>query len=59
MSPAGRSAKGPINSILRYLKTTLDKTPPEFRQAVERIAMSGGTPLAVADKRTCCSASFI
>ena len=27
----------------------LDKTQPEFRQAVERVAMSGGTPLAVAD----------
>ena len=47
---AGRSVrKGAINSILRYLKTALDKTPPEFRQAVERVAMSGGTPLAVAD----------
>ena len=41
--------KGAIDSILRYLKTALDKTPPEFRQAVERVAMSGGTPLAVAD----------
>ncbi len=41
--------KGAIDSILRYLKTALDKTPAEFRQAVERVAMSGGTPLAVAD----------
>jgi K+-transporting ATPase ATPase B chain len=47
----GRSVrKGAIDSILRYLKTALDKTPPEFRQAVERVAMSGGTPLAVADR---------
>ena len=47
---AGRSIrKGAVDSILRYLKTPLDKTPPEFRQAVERVATSGGTPLAVAD----------
>ena len=47
---AGRSIrKGAIDSILRYLKLPVDKTPPEFRQAVERVAMSGGTPLAVAD----------
>ncbi len=46
----GRSIrKGAINSILRYLKLAQDKTPSEFRQAVERIATSGGTPLAVAD----------
>src|SRR5271157_2325631 len=41
--------KGAVDSILHYLKTTLDKTPQEFRQAVERVATSGGTPLAVAD----------
>jgi K+-transporting ATPase ATPase B chain len=41
--------KGAIDSILRYLKLALDRTPPEFRLAVERVAMSGGTPLAVAD----------
>ena len=47
----GRSIrKGAVDSILHYLKTTLDKTPSEFRLAVERIGMSGGTPLAVADK---------
>ena len=46
----GRSIrKGAINSILRYLKLAQDKTPSEFRQAAERIATSGGTPLAVAD----------
>ena len=40
---AGRSIrKGAIDSILRYLKLALDRTPPEFRQAVERVAMSGG-----------------
>jgi K+-transporting ATPase ATPase B chain len=48
---AGRSIrKGAVDSILRYLKTTLDKAPSEFRLVVERIGMSGGTPLAVADK---------
>src|SRR5271154_4541097 len=47
---AGRSIrKGAIDSILRYLKLPIDKTPLEFRQAVDRVAMSGGTPLAVAD----------
>jgi potassium-transporting ATPase ATP-binding subunit len=47
---AGRSIrKGAIDSILRYLKLPIERTRPEFRQAVERVAMSGGTPLAVAD----------
>ena len=43
--------KGAIDSILRYLKTSSENTPHEFRQAVERVAMSGGTPLAVARRR--------
>ena len=42
--------KGAIDSILRYLKLPMEKAPPEFRQAVERVAMSGGTPLAVAEE---------
>ncbi len=42
--------KGAIDSILRYLKLPLEKAPAEFRQAVERVAMSGGTPLAVAEE---------
>ncbi len=47
---AGRSIrKGAIDSILRYLKTRIEQTQSEFRQEVERVAMSGGTPLAVAD----------
>ncbi|HME86599.1 MAG TPA: potassium-transporting ATPase subunit KdpB [Roseiarcus sp.] len=47
---AGRSIrKGAIDSILRYLKMRLEQTQSEFRQEVERVAMSGGTPLAVAD----------
>src|SRR5277367_790080 len=42
--------KGAIDSILRYLKLPIEKAPAEFRQAVERVAMSGGTPLAVAEE---------
>jgi potassium-transporting ATPase ATP-binding subunit len=42
--------KGAIDSILRYLKLPIEKTPVEFRQAVERVAMSGGTPLAVVEE---------
>src|ERR1700735_2499380 len=42
--------KGAIDSIPRYLKLPIEKAPPEFRQAVERVAMSGGTPLAVAEE---------
>ena len=42
--------KGAIDSILRYLKLPIEKAPVEFRQAVERVAMSGGTPLAVAEE---------
>ena len=51
---AGRSIrKGAIDSILRYLKMRLEQTQSEFRQEVERVAMSGGTPLAVADDGSC------
>ena len=42
--------KGAIDSILRYLKVPIERTPLEFRQAVERVAMSGGTPLAVVEE---------
>jgi potassium-transporting ATPase ATP-binding subunit len=46
----GRSIrKGAIDAILRRLGRTFEATPPEFRRAVERVATSGGTPLAVAD----------
>ena len=48
MDVAGRSIrKGAVDLILRYLKVSLDKTPPEFRQAVERVATSGGRLLGV------------
>jgi potassium-transporting ATPase ATP-binding subunit len=42
--------KGAIDSILRYLKLPIERAPVEFRQAVDRVAMSGGTPLAVAEE---------
>ncbi len=46
----GRSIrKGAIDSVLRYLGTTLERAPSEFRQAVAKVATSGGTPLAVAE----------
>ncbi len=41
--------KGAVDAILRHLGTTVDATPAEFRLAVEKVAMSGGTPLAVAE----------
>ncbi len=41
--------KGSVDAVLRNLDQTLDRTPPEFRQAVEMISRSGGTPLAVSD----------
>jgi K+-transporting ATPase ATPase B chain len=46
----GRSIrKGAVDSILRFAGIAADRTPAEFRQAVDRVARSGGTPLAVAD----------
>ncbi len=38
--------KGAVDSVLRFAGVT---APPEFRQAVDRVARTGGTPLAVAD----------
>ena len=47
---AGRSIrKGAIDSILRHVGVPLERTPPEFRRAVDGVASSGGTPLAVAE----------
>jgi len=46
----GRSLrKGAIDSILRHAGLAIEQTPAEFRQAVDAVASSGGTPLAVAD----------
>lgn len=39
--------KGAVDAILKDLGLSLDRTPKPFRDAVESIARSGGTPLAV------------
>ena len=47
---SGRSVrKGSIDAILRTANLTADTAPRPFRDAVERISQSGGTPLGVVD----------
>jgi potassium-transporting ATPase ATP-binding subunit len=47
---AGRQIrKGAVDSILRFAGIAADRAPTEFRQAVDRVARSGGTPLAVTE----------
>jgi len=41
--------KGAVDSILKQAGLTTESAPAEFRQAVERIARSGGTPLGVSE----------
>jgi K+-transporting ATPase ATPase B chain len=43
--------KGAVDSILRFTGVEPDDAPPAFRAIVEKIARTGGTPLAVADGR--------
>ncbi|WP_374306186.1 potassium-transporting ATPase subunit KdpB [Methylocella sp.] len=46
----GRSLrKGAVDAILAKAGKTIDDAPAQFRQAVERIARAGGTPLAVCE----------
>ena len=46
----GRSIrKGAVDSVLKHLGLTMAQAPAEFRQAVTRVATSGGTPLAVCE----------
>jgi K+-transporting ATPase ATPase B chain len=46
----GRSIrKGAVDSVLAFIGMSQETVPAMFRQAVERIARTGGTPLAVAD----------
>ena len=46
----GRSIrKGAVDSLLRYLNLAADRAPAVFKQAVDKVAMTGGTPLAVAE----------
>ena len=41
--------KGAVDAVLKTVGLTADQAPPEFTAAVDRIARSGGTPLAVAE----------
>ncbi|MGO8832627.1 MAG: potassium-transporting ATPase subunit KdpB, partial [Roseiarcus sp.] len=43
--------KGAVDAILTQAGMTRDNSPVEFNQAVDRIARSGGTPLAVSDNK--------
>ena len=46
----GRSIrKGAVDGILKHLRLQSDEAPASFKQAVERIARGGGTPLAVCE----------
>jgi K+-transporting ATPase ATPase B chain len=44
-----RLRKGAVDAVLRFAGIDEKDAPAEFRRAVETIARSGGTPLAVAD----------
>ncbi|MCQ2003179.1 potassium-transporting ATPase subunit KdpB [Rhizobium sp. NRK18] len=44
-----RLRKGAVDSILRFAGVVESGGPLAFRQAVEKVARTGGTPLAVAD----------
>ncbi len=41
--------KGAVDAITQFIGTEGGVVPPEMKETVERIARSGGTPLAVAD----------
>jgi len=46
----GRSIrKGSVDAVLRFAETAIEEAPRAFREAVDQIARSGGTPLAVAE----------
>ena len=46
----GRSIrKGAVDAVLKAIGSTMAETPTAFREAVESISRSGGTPLAVAE----------
>ncbi|WP_072396231.1 potassium-transporting ATPase subunit KdpB [Hyphomicrobium sp. CS1GBMeth3] len=44
-----RLRKGAVDALLTQIGQTLEQTPDAFRQAVQEIARTGGTPLAVAE----------
>jgi K+-transporting ATPase ATPase B chain len=41
--------KGAVDAVMRHLGTSFAETPQGFRDAVDRIARTGGTPLAVSE----------
>jgi potassium-transporting ATPase ATP-binding subunit len=41
--------KGAVDAVLKHLGVSFEAAPASFRQAVEMISRSGGTPLAVSD----------
>ena len=44
-----RIRKGAVDAVLRFAGIAASDVPREFQQAVESVARTGGTPLAVAD----------
>ncbi len=44
--------KGAVDAVLKYVGTTMEAAPSAFRDAVNTIAQSGGTPLAVVEGKT-------
>ncbi|HXV30530.1 MAG TPA: potassium-transporting ATPase subunit KdpB, partial [Sinorhizobium sp.] len=44
-----RLRKGAVDSVLKFAGLSDDRIPAEFRHAVDRVARTGGTPLAVAN----------
>ncbi len=48
----GRSLrKGAVDAVLKYVGLAPGDAPPAFREAVEKISRTGGTPLGVAEGR--------
>jgi K+-transporting ATPase ATPase B chain len=45
----GHWRKGAVDAVLREVGVTAADVPPELSEAIDRIARSGGTPLAVAE----------
>ena len=53
LDAAGKSwRKGSVDAILKLTGKTDADAPAQFRQAVDRVARSGGTPLAIAEGNT-------
>ncbi|MCF3641767.1 HAD-IC family P-type ATPase, partial [Rhizobium sp. TRM95111] len=44
-----RLRKGAVDAVIKFAGLADSQVPADFRQAVDRIARTGGTPLAVAD----------